>query len=130
MNNNKSTVLIIDDDADIREVIKIFLETDGYHVNTAADGYDALEQLHNGSRPKLIILDLMMPRLDGEQFMKAFHESGLGDIPIVILSGHSAAEKKAIELNADYCLLKPVEVRDLLDTVHRFTNVQTRNDAA
>jgi CheY-like chemotaxis protein len=127
---NSTTVLIVDDDADIRDVMKIFLEADGYHVNVAADGFDALEQLQAGPRPDLILLDLMMPRLDGEQFMKQFRASRFPDIPVVIMSGCTSAENKARELMAACCLMKPVEGEKLLTTVRRFTAHASKNDVA
>jgi len=127
---NTTTVLIVDDDADIREVIKIFLEADGYRVSIAADGLDALEQLRAGLRPGLILLDLMMPRLDGEQFLIQFRAGRFADTAVVIMSGHSAAEKKADELKADSCLRKPVEAEELLKTVRRFALSASKIDVA
>ena len=124
-----TTILVIDDDADIREMMKIVLEADGYQVNVAADGVEALEQLKGGSRPALIILDLMMPGLDGEQFVKQVRTGVFADVPIVVLSGHSAAERKADELNA-ICLMKPVEVDELLKTVERLVLPSRRAPAA
>src|SRR5262245_25799643 len=124
-----TTILVIDDDADIREMMKIVLEADGYQVNVAADGVEALEQLQGGSRPSLIILDLMMPGLDGEQFVKQIRSGIFADVPIVVLSGHCAAERKAEELNA-VCLMKPVEVDELLKTVERFAFPRRRAPAA
>jgi two-component system, chemotaxis family, chemotaxis protein CheY len=127
---HSSTILIVEDDADIREVMKIFLEADGYEVNVAADGLDALEQLKAGLSPDLILLDLMMPRLDGEQFVKQLRASRFANnVPVVLVSGCSSAERKAIELNAAYCLKKPVEAEQLLMTVRRFTLAQ-KDDAA
>ena len=124
------TILIVEDDADIRELMKIFLEADGYRVNVATDGLDALEELQRGPRPALILLDLMMPRMDGEQFLKQMRAGRYADIPVVIMSGHPAAEKKAEELNAAFCLLKPVEVDELLKTVRQFALAGLRNDVA
>jgi CheY-like chemotaxis protein len=124
-----ATILVIDDDADIREMMKIVLEADGYQVNVAADGVEALEQLKGGSRPSLIILDLMMPGLDGEQFVKQIRSGVFADVPIVVLSGHSAAERKAEELSA-ICLMKPVEVDELLKTAERFAVPSKRAPAA
>jgi len=125
-----ATVMIVDDDPDIREVMTIFLEADGYRVTVAGDGLDALEQLRSGSRPAVILLDLMMPRLDGEQFLKQFRAGRFGDIPVVILSGHSAAEKMAKELKAASCLLKPVGADELLNAVRRFALPCPKNDVA
>jgi len=113
-------VLIIDDDSDIREVIKTFLEADGYSVNVANDGSDAFKQLRDGRRPALIFLDLMMPRMDGEQFLKELRKSEFAKTPVVILSGYGVAKEKADQLGAVSCLMKPVEIDDLLNTVRRF----------
>jgi len=124
------TILIVEDDADIRQLMKIFLEADGHRVKLAADGLGAFEELKAGPRPELILLDLMMPRMDGEQFLKKLRGSRFADVPVIIMSGHSAAEKKAGELNAAYCLMKPVEVDQLLKTVRRFALSGFKNDVA
>ncbi len=124
------TILIVEDDADIRELMKIFLEADGYGVNLAADGLGAFEELNAGLRPALILLDLIMPRMDGEQFLRQLRGSRFANIPVIVISGHSAAEKKAQELNATSCLMKPVEVDQLLKTVRQFALAAVKNDAA
>ena len=126
---NKATILVIDDDADIRELIKILLESDGYDVNIASDGVEALEQLRSGPLPGLIILDLMMPRIDGEEFMKQVRQPRYGHIPVVVMSGYNAAQKQARELDADSCLMKPIEVEELFKTVKQYTTKNTRDAA-
>jgi CheY-like chemotaxis protein len=112
--------MVVDDDEDIREVLKLFLEAEGYRVVTAVDGGDALQQLQSGEQPSLILLDLMMPGMDGEQFMNAIRRASFGNIPVAIMSGHREAANKVIELNANCCLMKPVEYDDLMAVVHRF----------
>lgn len=113
-------ILVIDDDRDIRDMLGMVLAAEGYVVDTAVDGLAGLDRLHMGPRPSLILLDMMMPRLDGEGFMKAMRSnSQTADIPVVILTGHPAAHKKAAELGAAGCLLKPVELVDLLSIVHK-----------
>jgi CheY-like chemotaxis protein len=112
-------VMVVDDDEDIRAVLKLFLEAEGYRVITAADGREALQQLQTPERPSLILLDLMMPGMDGEQFMKAVRRTPLASIPVVIMSGHREAADKVIELNANCCLMKPVEYDDLTALIHR-----------
>ena len=92
---------------------------EGYRVVTAADGRDALQQLQSHEQPSLILLDLMMPGMDGEQFMNAFRRGAYAKIPVVIMSGHCEAERKVIELNANCSLMKPVEYDDLITVVHR-----------
>ena len=128
--NSATTIMIVDDDPDIRELMKIFLEADGYHVHVAADGIQALEQLHAGARPDLILLDLMMPRMDGEQFMKEIRGTRFAKIPVVIISGHSAVRRKTRELEAASFLMKPVEFNELLKTVRRFALAKPNDEAA
>jgi DNA-binding response OmpR family regulator len=127
--SNAAMVMIVDDDVDIRDLMKIFLEADGYCVSVAADGVDAFEQLRSGVRPALILLDLMMPRMDGEQFLKQMRGSRFANIPVVIMSGHCAVLKKSDELNV-VCLMKPVEFSELLSTVKRFMPACSKDDAA
>jgi CheY-like chemotaxis protein len=113
-------LMVVDDDEDIREVLRLFLQAEGYRVVTAVDGRDALQQLQSHEQPSLILLDLMMPGMDGEQFMNAIRRSSFGTIPVVIMSGHREAANKVTELNANYSLMKPVEYDDLMAVVHRF----------
>jgi len=130
MTTTAKTILVVEDDADIRELMKIFLEGDGYQVEVAADGVDAFEKLESGPRPDLILLDLMMPRMDGEQFLKEIRTSRFAKIPVVIISGHCAVRKTARELEAAGFLMKPVEFNELLKTVRRFVPVRSNRDAA
>jgi CheY-like chemotaxis protein len=120
MSNHADTIMIIDDDPDIRELMKIFLEADGYDVRVAADGMDALEQLRSGVQPFLILLDLMMPRMDGEEFLREIRGTRFAKIPIVIISGHTAVRRKTRDFEAASFLLKPIEFNELLRTVRRF----------
>jgi DNA-binding response OmpR family regulator len=130
MISNTGAIMIVDDDPDIRELMKIFLEADGYRVDLAADGSDALEQLHAGAHPALILLDLMMPGMDGEQFMKEIRGTRFAKIPIVVISGHSAVRRKTREFEAASFLMKPVEFNELLKTVRRFVRARPSDEAA
>jgi CheY-like chemotaxis protein len=113
-------VMVIDDDADIREMIKVLLEADGYRVVTAIDGVDGLEKLSTGEEPALILLDLMMPKMDGEQFIVALRRSGRTKVPIIVMSGHSVSGKRVDKFRGHPCLTKPVELDDLMAVVRRF----------
>jgi CheY-like chemotaxis protein len=113
-------ILVIDDDSDIRGIISVVLEAEGHEVSAAVDGVAALSQLRSGARPSLILLDMMMPRLDGEGFLRAQRsDPSLADIPVVILTAHPAARSTAARLGVAGCLLKPVELGDLIATVER-----------
>jgi two-component system, chemotaxis family, chemotaxis protein CheY len=124
MTGKSASVMVIDDDEDIRYVTKLLLEGEGLRVATAADGLDAWRQLEAGESPSLILLDLMMPQMDGEQFLHTLRASARASIPVVIMSGHSAASAVARELEASACLRKPFELEDLLETVARFTGAE------
>src|SRR5262245_8317879 len=88
-------VMVIDDDADIREMIKVLLEVDGYRVVTAIDGVDAIDQLRAGQLPALILADLMMPRMDGEQFILALRRGGWTTVPVIVMSGHNVTGSRS-----------------------------------
>jgi CheY-like chemotaxis protein len=129
--NARRPVLVVDDDEDIREVVAMTLETTGYRVEVARDGLDAMERLSAGLRPSLILLDMMMPRMDGEGFLIALRrDPDLAGIPVVLLSAHTAARKKAQELHADGYLVKPVDIDTLLGTVNRFAARPSANGSS
>lgn len=114
------SVLVVDDDDDIREILSSLLERQGFRVITAADGGEAMERLQAGERPGLILLDLMMPRVSGEEFRaRQLAEEPLAKIPVIVLSGageiQEAAEKLAVEV-----IPKPIELSLLISTVRRF----------
>jgi CheY-like chemotaxis protein len=120
MTEGSAWLMVIDDDEDIREMTKLLLEGEGHRVTTAADGLDGWRKIEAGESPSLILLDLMMPRMDGEQFLHTLRASPRASIPVVIMSGHSAASVMARELEAKACLTKPFELEDLLETVRTF----------
>jgi two-component system, chemotaxis family, chemotaxis protein CheY len=114
-------ILIVDDDDDIRDVLALALRVTGHAVETAADGLEAMERITGGLRPSLILLDMMMPRMDGETFLSALRSDPRhADIRVVLLSGHTAVRDKAVSLGTDGCLTKPIELDDLMTTVDRF----------
>jgi CheY-like chemotaxis protein len=113
-------VLVVDDDADIRETLSVVLERQGFRVVTAVDGADALQYLQGGELPSLILLDLMMPRMTGEEFRVAqIANNQLKAIPVVALSGASRLDETAVRLGVEV-LPKPIELSQLLKTVSRF----------
>ena len=85
-------ILVVDDDQDLVSVMRRGLEMAGYTVRTASDGLEALDEVRR-QRPDLILLDLMMPRLDGHATYKKLKEnSDTADIPIIILTGYGQVE--------------------------------------
>ena len=113
-------VLIVEDDLDIRDTLSQILEFEGYRVHGAENGKEALAKLRNGSRPGLILLDLMMPVMDGWQFrVEQKKDETLSNIPVVIISADGRAGQKANEIGAVGYLMKPVELETLIRTVVR-----------
>jgi anti-anti-sigma factor len=107
------TVLVVEDHADTREVMKVFLEGEGYGVFCAADGQEALDSLRSAGRPSLILLDLMMDGMDGWQFRhEQRQDPALASIPVVVISAVDDALGGAARF-----LQKPVEFDHLLAAV-------------
>jgi len=112
------TVLVVEDDDDIREIVDLILTMNGYGSVLARDGVEALEQLRSGTQPALILLDLRMPRLDGEGLVARLRQDPRwADIPVIVLSGEAGAQAVSVALGAQGFLGKPVEVSELVDTV-------------
>ncbi len=114
-------VLIVEDDEDIRELVGMALTVHGFRATGVADGEAAWAALRGAPPPALILVDLMMPKMDGAALVRAMHSDPvLSKIPVVVLSGNPAARAQAEALHADGCLMKPVELDELVATVERF----------
>jgi two-component system response regulator PrrA len=111
-------ILVVDDDANLREVLAEALEAAGYPVWTARDGADALAVLEQG-RPSLVVTDLHMPKLDGAELLKALRALGY-DPPTILVTGTSRTPQQiAATLGVDACLIKPFDLDTLLAEVER-----------
>lgn len=112
------TVLVVDDDSGVRDLLTRSLSFEGFDVMEAANGQDALTQLRTGRRPGVIVLDLRMPVMDGWAFRVAQRaDPRIARIPVVILSGADAHRFQEIEAVA--ALEKPVSLSQLADCLHR-----------
>jgi Response regulator containing CheY-like receiver, AAA-type ATPase, and DNA-binding domains len=117
------TVLVVDDDRGVRELLTRSLSFEGFDVMEAANGQDALIQLRTGRRPGVIVLDLRMPVMDGWAFRVAQRaDPRIARIPVVILSGADAHRFQEIEAVA--ALEKPVSLSQLADCLHRIVEHQ------
>ena len=109
--------MIVEDDRDTREMLGRFLELEGFEVHTAANGQLALEALQSTRRPNVIILDLMMPVMNGWQFREAQRrDPSLSDIPVVVVTAAGPREEIPT-ISADAWLSKPVDFDRLLETI-------------
>jgi CheY-like chemotaxis protein len=113
-------LLVVDDDAAIRETLADLLRDEGYVVVTASNGQEALDRLHeSGDPPCLIILDLMMPIMSGDEFYREKQaDPQLADIPVVVISADHNLPRKATKFGGEY-LAKPVKLDVVIDTVER-----------
>jgi CheY-like chemotaxis protein len=112
---SKPSVLIVEDDEQIRETLGLILELEGYSVRSAANGQEALALLRE-SPTSLIILDLMMPVMSGWEFLaEREKEESLAAIPVVVMTAGSRSDERPRNINA--FLSKPVELEELLGTV-------------
>ncbi len=121
MPEQSARVLVIDDDPDILDAMSLVLDSAGYQVSTATNGKEALERLRAGTAPSVILLDLMMPVMNGWQFRaEQTQDPKLAAIPVVIITGAGETFEKTTLPGVDAYLQKPVSLARLLSTVKRF----------
>src|SRR4029079_16645543 len=109
-------VLIVEDDADLREMMAQILTLEGFNPATATNGREALEYLRRGDAPQLILLDLMMPVMDGWEFQRERRrDPNLADVPVVVLS--ALDEVRAGEAATHEFMKKPLDFERLLQIV-------------
>jgi CheY-like chemotaxis protein len=111
-------ILVVEDDDDIRDSLKELLEEEGYRVDTAANGQQALIKLQESELPRLILLDLMMPVMDGWQFQKELRDvPNLARLPVIVISASKFSREP---LNAAAFIPKPLDAGVLLETIESF----------
>ena len=116
MISESATILIVEDEQDIRELLAYNLEKEGYATVQAADGKEGLE-LARSRKPDLILLDLMLPKMDGLAVCRELErDSGTVRIPIIMLTarGEDVDRILGFELGADDYVVKPFNIRELL----------------
>ncbi|HEX2572667.1 MAG TPA: response regulator [Polyangia bacterium] len=116
-----SCVCLVEDDPDIRGVIREFIYREGFGVVCASNGEEALAALRSGTRPRLILLDLIMPVMNGWDFLRErAKDADLANVPVVLLSGDGEVEKHAESYAVAGCLRKPIDMESLIETVRRY----------
>ena len=110
------TALVVDDQSSVRTLLKDYLTSQGYRVVTANDGQEALFVARH-EQPNLVLLDIMMPKMDGYQFLSAFRREN--QIPVIVLSAKEEETDTVLglELGADDYVIKPFRMRELLARV-------------
>jgi CheY-like chemotaxis protein len=121
-----SYVLVVDDDPAIRGLVGDALRSEGYSVDLAAHGREALEAMR-ARKPSTVVLDLMMPVMDGFSFMEACHLEQLCDgVHIVVISAVYDALQRISEMPITACIAKPFDLDDLVRTVGQFARPNGR----
>lgn len=115
----KGSILLVDDEEFIREPMELLLKDEGYSVTSAIHGADAVEKLEGGFRPDLILLDMMMPVMNGEEFLiwKLKQEPTLADIPTLLVTASRVHGYQRRLWNVAKVLEKPVDIDLLLSTI-------------
>lgn len=120
--SNGKTILLADDEEDIKIVVRLYLESKGYEIITAYDGLDAINQVQK-NKPDLLLLDVMMPVMNGfevAQRLRANDETK--ELPIVMLSAatHEDAVRKGLEAGANDYVMKPFEPAKLEEVIKKY----------
>src|SRR5436309_15353506 len=112
-------ILVVEDDPDVRDALVLLLEGEGYAVTSARNGQEALEQLR-AAPPALVLLDLMLPVMDGFEFrVQQLQDPALARVPVIVLSSGGDLTRKVEPLHVDACLSKPLDLERLLALVAR-----------
>ena len=122
----RSTVLVVDDSVTVRKVTSRLLERQGYNVQVAKDGIDAIETLQDLT-PDLILLDIEMPRMDGfEVAMQVRHDPRLKNIPIIMITSRTGDKhrQRAFELGVNDYMGKPYQEAQLISKIQSFINIK------
>lgn len=114
----KKQILVVEDEQDLRESVAEILRMEGYDVETAANGEVALQKLDDGVDPALILLDLMMPVMDGWEFRETqLDATDYADVPVVLFTSSKDVEESREQLRPAAVLRKPVGIDKLIKAV-------------
>jgi CheY-like chemotaxis protein len=127
---HRCSVLVVDDDADVRELLRVALSADGYLVAGVPNGREALHHLRSHADTCIILLDLMLPVMDGRQFRDAQrHDRSLAWIPLVVMSGAMDADRQSQTLGARRLVRKPLDLDEVRQALRSIGCCQARGRA-
>ena len=112
----EKTILIVEDDANIRELLHLYLEQEGYHIESAQDGAEGL-RVFRRVHPDLVLLDLMMPVMDGTQMIRELRTFSKTPVIVLTAKGEVLDKVALLELGADDYITKPFEMREVIARV-------------
>lgn len=114
----RQRILVVEDDDDIRELIAALLSEEGFTVDTARDGRDALRVVAE-RMPQLIVLDMRMPVMDGWEFAARFHATYGSRVPLIVLTAAEDVRKRALEVSAAAWVSKPFDLGTFMGVIER-----------
>lgn len=130
MPEDNRVILIAEDHPDSREALRVLLEATGYKVVLAEDGEEAVQQARE-ARPDLIIMDIMMPNVDGFEATRQIRaQAELRNTPILALTAMEGAQNRVIDAGCNECVTKPIDVRRFLAMVSRWLGPRGANSAS
>jgi CheY-like chemotaxis protein len=128
---HRCSILVVEDEPELQDVLRVALEADGYNVAVVNNGRDALKHLRTTPTTCLIILDLFLPVLSGRRFRAVqLSDRSLAWIPVIIVSGGAEAAREARELGASAFIRKPANVDELRAAVGRVGCLRARRPPA
>src|SRR5947208_11719362 len=124
-------ILVVDDERAVRESLRRALELEGYEIELAADGREALERLEAEAQPDAVILDVLMPGVDGLEVCRRLRRSG-SRLPVLMLTARDAVENRVagLDARADDYVTKPFALEELLARIRALLRRTTNGDGA
>ena len=117
----KPKLLIVEDNSDVRRLYAIGLNQRGYEVKLAADGAQAIERI-SSERPDIVLLDWLMPLMDGRQVLEKLAGDHLPDVPVIVISGQPAPEQTSMDPRIRSWLTKPITIDEIVDEMSALTS--------
>ena len=112
------SILIVDDDRELRMIYRTILERQGFLISEAANGAEALKYLMNHTPPDIMVMDMLMPMLGGEALMQRIRQMpALNDMGIIVLTAYPRFRESALYFQADQFLVKPIKPDDLIQAI-------------
>lgn len=119
MTTAAQNVLVVEDHADLREMLAVLLESEGFQVQTARNGAEALTAMH-ARRPSVILLDLMMPVMSGDEFrQRQLAEPEYANVPVICMTAAHDGPQRAKRMHATQYFQKPVDFDELISAVRQ-----------
>ena len=116
MDGTLGRILVVDDDENIADIIKMYLENSGYSIRLCHDGKDAIN-MYNESKPDLVLLDVMLPHIDGIDILKYIRKENTTPVIMLTAKGETFDKVLGLELGADDYVVKPFEPKELIARV-------------